>query len=232
MARDYKLLNTQKNEVFQILQEENLECVNFSWDVNYIQESRGIEDNEISRLDYLEGEYYFEFACYDKEGERGYCEFSPGEKLRIQMEEAFSWQQQKNLVKLWAINLKKEISAPDLWAEIEKYRATLQPVSNEQLVNEPIPAYEVEEISSKLRLLADKIEKQFKLNEEQNQFVRSKLDYLADAAKRQPRRDWENIFIAVVINIAFQLALEPTKAQQLWQLVKSIIGGFIHFIGS
>lgn len=139
---------------------------------------------------------------------------------------------QKKYVYQWVNYLKQEIEAPDFWAEIEKYRAILPLVSSEQLVNEPIPAYEVEEISDKLQLLADKIEKQFKLNEEQNQFVRSKLYYLADAAKRQPRRDWEHIFIAVVINIAFQLALEPTKAQQFWQLVKSVVGCFIHFIGS
>lgn len=83
-----------------------------------------------------------------------------------------------------------------------------------------------------MQLLAEKIQEQFKLNEEQSKFVRSKLNYLADAAKRQPRRDWEFMFIGVFVNIAFYLVLEPVKAQQLWQLVKSIVGGFIHFIGS
>ena len=81
-------------------------------------------------------------------------------------------------------------------------------------------------------MLADKIEQQAKLNEGQNEFVRSKLNYLADAAKRQPRRDWEFMFIGVFIGIVFQLALEPTEAEQFWQLVKSILGPFIHLIGS
>lgn len=227
MAEEYKLLKSQKNEVFKILQGAGLDPANFKWTRMAILDI----DKVVPRLNYLDGKYFFEFMIYD-DPDQLWCKFSPGKNHIVIVYKSGSWSDQKLNFNRWIMYLKREIEAPDLWDEIEKYRANLPLVSNEQLVNEPIPAYEAEEISSKLQLLADKIEEQFKLNEEQNQFVRSKLDYLADAAKRQPRRDWENIFIAVVINIAFQLALEPTKAQQFWQLVKSILGPFIHFIGS
>lgn len=228
MTKEHKLLKTQKNYVFKVLQKIGLEPANFSWKHQPTPDTSTpppYKDILIPKLEYLDGEYYYEFGPY-------HYKFSPGQSESVEYKEVRSLDEQLFYVTQWAQNIKRQIEAPDLWAEIEKYRATLPLVTGEQLVNEPIPAYEAEEISSKLQLLADKIEEQFKLNEEQNQFVRSKLDYLADAAKRQPRRDWENIFIAVVINIAFQLALEPTKAQQLWQIVKSIVGEFIHFIGS
>lgn len=239
MAEDYKLLKTQKNEVFKILQEAGLEPANFSW-----AEEPSISNSEVyvSRLNYGGSQFYFQFDFFRNLQWRNssdpklttshYCEFSPGEDAVVSREHPGSWRLQKDNVHYWAKYIKRQIEAPDLWSEIEKYRAALPLVTNEQLVNEPIPAYEVDEIVEKIQLLADKIEKQFELDEEQNQFVRSKLNYLEDAAKRQPRRDWENILISVFIGIAFQLALEPTKAQQFWQLVKGIIGPFIHLLGS
>jgi len=220
MARMHILLKSQKNEVFRFLQEVGLEPANFSWTTHQVQ------DITEPRLNYLDGKYYFHF------GESGNCIYSPGSKRIVHEISVPFWHELTTWVRDWASSLKREIDAPDLWAEIEKYRATLPLVTGEQLVNEPIPAYEAEEISEKLQLFADKIEEQFKLNEEQSQFVRNKLNYLADAAKRQPRRDWEFMFIGVFIGIAFQLALEPTKAQQFWQFVKSIVGPFIHLIGS
>jgi len=229
MLEEHELLKTQKNQVLKILQEGGLQPSNFSWHKLETLDKSNIPLCEeyiiVPRLEYLNGEYYFEF-------QETVCEFSPGKNRKVQNENSPSWTDQALIVHRWVEYLKREIKAPDLWAEIEKYRPTLALVPAEQIVNEPIPAYEVEEISEKLSALADKIEEQFKLNEDHNRFVRSKLDYLADAAKRQRRRDWEFMFIGVFIAIAFELALEPEKAQQFWQLVKSIVGEFIHLIGS
>lgn len=228
MVEEHKLLKTQKNYVFKVLQKIGLEPANFSWKHQQITDPDDLsadEDIIVPRLEYLDGEYYFQFEKYS-------CTFSPGQTKAVEYKNLERSDEQLFFVRKWAEDIKRQIEAPDLWAEIEKYRATLPLVTGEQLVNEPIPAYEVEEIADKLQQLAGKIEQQFELNDEQNKFVRNKLNYLADAAKRQPRRDWENILISVFIGIAFQLALDPTKAQQFWQLVKRIIGPFIHLIGS
>jgi hypothetical protein len=142
-----------------------------------------------------------------------------------------SWSFQRQRVQEWAFFLKREIDAPDLWQEIEKYQATFSLIPPEDLLNEPIPAYEVDEISDKLHLLASKIEQQFELTDQQNKFVRSKLNYLAEAAKRQGRLDWVHTFIGVFVTIGITLAIAPTEASKLWQLVKSLLGQFIHLIG-
>jgi len=225
MAQDYTLLKTQKNEVFMILRERGFEPANFSWVADYLQ----VSDTLVSRLNYLDGKYYFQFEAY---GETGRCVFSPGQEMAVQGGPAPFWMGQKNSVKFWSDYLKREIDAPDLWAEMEKYKTSVSIALPKQLLNEPIPANEAENISEKLSSLADKIEKQFELTNEQNQFVRNKLNYLADAAKRQRSIDWVHTSIGVYVTIAMGLALAPEQAKELWKLIKSIVGGFIHLISS
>lgn len=227
MPGQYKLLKTQKNEVFNILQKEGLEPANFSWKVNKAPDTSvppPYKDILVNRLEYLDGEYYFQFEHYS-------CTISPGESQAVQYVRGMTSDDEViDHVSLWARYLKREIEAPDLWAEMEKYKVAFSLAPAEQIVNEPIPTYEAEKISEKLSLLADKIEEQFELTNEQNQFVRRKLDYLADATKRQRSVDWAHTLIGVSVTIAVGLSLAPDKAKELWELLKTI-GEFIHLIG-
>lgn len=223
MAQDYTLLKTQKNEVFMILRERGFEPANFSWVAHYLQ----VSDTLVSRLNYLDGKYYFQFEMY---GEEGYCVFSPGQEMAVHSEPAPFWMGQKNSVKFWSDYLKREIDAPDLWGEMEKYKTSVSLALPEQLLNEPIPANEAEKISEQLSSLADKIEKKFELTNEQNQFVRSKLNYLAEAAKRQRSMDWAHTLIGVSVTIAMGLALAPDQAKELWELMR-MLGELIHLFG-
>lgn len=207
------LLKQQRNEVFNTLQEKGLEPADFSWDS--------------ARLNYLDGRYFFQFDIDNR-----LCFFSPGYKKPVQYISIESWNRQIFCMKAWIMYLEKEMATPDLWAEVEEYKSILSLAPGEQLANKPIPQNEVEKIEAKLQLLAEKIEQQFELDEEQKQFVRSKLNYLADAAKRQPLRDWQNIAASVFLSIALNLVLEPEKAQQLKQLIKSIIEPFLRLLGS
>ena len=231
MQESLLLLKTQKNEVFEILLNEGLEPANFTWS----QEKGEILPNLIvSRLDYRDGHFYFKFDFALSSRSRNFayfCIFTPGGETIIYKNFPDDWVQQKAHVRSWAKLLKHEIEAPDLWQEIEKYRPTFSLVPPAKLLNEPIPAYEAEDIGEALQQLADKIEGQFNLSSEQNEFVRSKLDYLADAAKRQGRLDWVHTCIGVLITIAMGVAMAPEEASKLWQLAKSLLGKFIHMIG-
>jgi len=231
MQESLLLLKTQKNEVFEILLNEGLEPANFTWS----QEKGEILPNLIvSRLDYRGGHFYFkfDFALSSRSKNFAYfCIFTPGGETIVYKDFPDDWVQQKAHIRSWAKLLKHEIEAPDLWQEIEKYRSTFSLVPSEELIDEPIPAYEVEQIIEALHLLAEKIKEQFKLTSEQNEFVRSRLDYLADAVKRQGRFTWVHTCIGVLMAIALKLALSPEAASLLWQLAKSLLGRFIHLIG-
>lgn len=232
----YTLLKSQKNEVLKIIQKSGLEPANFLWVIGkYIVPSddiltRGLIDNEyeVPKLIYKYSQFHFQFEMLNG---RHHCTFSPGREKPFEIQSPGSWLYLTNHIEEWLHYLKREIEAPDLWAEMEKYRISVSLALPEQVRNEPIPAYEAEEIANKLQELADKIDEQFDLDTEQNQFVRSKLDYLANAAKRQPSMDWVHTSIGVYVTIAMSLTLAPDKAGELWQLMKSLVGPFLHLIG-
>ena len=230
MSKQQLLLKTQKNEVFNILLNTGQNPAGFSWSQEFSKRSSKVtaERIEVSVLIYQGGESYFLFDNY---GHKFFSEFSPGDKEFVQTEFAHHWFEQRVYVESWANYLKREIDAPDLWREVEKYRDTFSLLPPDQLVNEPIPAYEVEQIVASINLLADKIEEQFGLNEDQNNLVRSRLNYLVDASKRQGRLDWIHTAIGVLVTISISLTLAPEKAQRLWQLFKDVVGKSIQFIG-
>jgi hypothetical protein len=232
----YELLKSQKNVVFEVIQANGLEPADFSWGIGKYKVpsddilTRGLIDHEyeVPRLTYKNSQFFFQFGLY-KGGH--HCTYSPGSNKPVHQEFSLSWSSIINRVVRWLNNLKRENEAPDLWAEMGKYKTSVSLTLPEQVLNEPISAYEAERIADKLQELANKIEELFQLTKEQNQFVRSKLTYLADAAKRQRSIDWVHTSIGVFATIAMGLALEPEQAKKIWELMKSIVG-FIHLIGS
>lgn len=226
MITIHKLLKSQKNDVFRTLQAAGLEPANFSW----IDKSKVPNTGRaVPKLEYLDGGYYFQFDMLH--GDHS-CTFSPGIEKIIYRERTVNWQNQMSCVADWIHCLKRETEAPDLWQEMEKYKTSMSLALPEQLLNEPISTSEANEIANKVHLLADKIEELFQLTAEQNRFVRNKLNYLADTAKRQRSVDWVHTSIGVFITIAMALSLPPDRAKELWQLIESVLGGFIHLISS
>lgn len=136
MAKKHTLLKSQKNQVFKILQEAGLEPANFSW-----VETTSVwgSDILISRLNYRGGHFYFKFDFSFSRWVDGFipkthhCEFSPGDGLPISDEYPDNRQLQKGYVHKWADYLKREIEAPDLWAEMEKYKTSISLTLPEQL---------------------------------------------------------------------------------------------------
>lgn len=226
MSETHILLQSQKNKVYKILQAVGLEPANFTWTEHNLMPS---VDKIFPRLNYLDGNYYFQFEFYYGEH---CCKFSPGEEMVMQSEKPKTWILLVKYFCQWLNCLKREIEAPDFWKEIEKYQIAFPLTIPEELPNEAIPAYEADQMDDRLSLLADQIEAKFNLQEEDNRFVRQKLNYLADAARRQPRRDWEYLVIGVLINIAFQLRVTPEQAKNIFQLAKECIGNLIHLISS
>jgi hypothetical protein len=233
----HSLLISQQNEVLKVLQQVGLEPANFSWVIGEYRTpskeilTRGLTEvvHTCPKLKYQNSPFYFQFELPDG---RHCCLFSPGSETPVEHQCPSSWDRQRECVRLWARCLKREIEAPDLWQEMHKYQASVSLAIPEQLLNEPIPVYEAEQVADKLHQLADKIEELFQLTAAQNQFVRSKLNYLAEAAKRQRSADWVHTSIGVFVAIAMGLSLEPDRAKELWQLIENIVGPFIHLLGS
>ena len=128
----------------------------------------------------------------------------------------------------WARELKYEIDSPDLWAEIEKYGPTFSLAPPEKLTDDPIPAYEVDQITDQLKLLGTELNNRLDLTAEQQRLTDSRVTYLIKVVKTQGRFTWVHTCIGVFVTMAFTLALPPDIAQELWRVVQTFLGRFLY----
>ncbi len=221
------LTKIQRNQVLEILLKAGLEPTHFSW--NEVRSE--FEIKIVSKLKHRNDKHYFKFDYSSDYGHYGI--YSPGAQILNVSCSPGDWEDQLNNVQQWAKILKKELESPDLWKELEKHQATfsLALPAKLNLLNDPIPVHEAEQIIKALNSLRREIKKQLKLSSEQNEFVSEKLGYLADAVKRQGRLDWVYTCIGVLATILVGLTLSPESASIFWQLAKSFLSRFIHMIG-
>jgi len=219
MVNKCTLLRSQRHRVFQMLREAGLEPADFSWSRQEI--AGGIV---VSRLSYREGTYYFQFSWYDLSS---WCVLCPGRSRLLEYEHPMNWREQEACFVAWAQCLKREIEAPDPWAEMARYRVAIQAGPEDTMANEFIPAFEAEQIAQGLAALVDAISREFRLNDAQTALLRGRLEYLAEAAKRQKSRDWAYTALGICVTAAMGLAIPPTKAKTLWDLIKAEVSRFV-----
>ena len=102
------------NEVFLLVQESGLNPADFSWTDEESTECESIEavPFRTSVLTHRPTEYFCRFGGYR-------VRYSPGRKERVQAEKHHdNWTEDRETVKLWLAELRKELGAPDLWATI------------------------------------------------------------------------------------------------------------------
>lgn len=209
------LLKTQKNDVLTVIKSTHLDPLKFRWDM---EQSTCSSDTKTPILRYGEGEYFFKFDFY---GNKHYADFSPGTEHINVKELTDTWKIQLILVSQWLTSLQKEVNDPDLWSELEKYRITEDPGFTEGSTNDPFTVHEVEQIVLCLDTIKENLETHIKDNVQHREFVDNKLNYLADAAKRQGRRDWIHTSIGVIVTISIALALAPEEARNIWSILKT-----------
>jgi hypothetical protein len=223
MFKKFTLLRSQRNRVYEMLREEGLEPSEFSWTTETIAGSL-----TVSRLNFRDGTYYFQFSSHEV---NAWCAVSPGQFRSLDYEYPKTWEEQEAIFKKWVHWLKREVAAPDLWGELAKYTLALGVRVAEEGPNEPISAVEAERIGAALIRLAAAIVRELKLGVDESTLVRSKLQYLAEAARRLRSADWVNTTIGVCASMAMSLYLPPEKTVALWQLFQSELGWIIQLTG-
>lgn len=178
------------------------------------------------KLIHQPSKFFMEFSCDQK---FHHIRYSPSKEIiENTVPNLALWEKVLLHVTQWCVALKQEIDAPDLWSQMEKYTAYLSLPVTEDLPNEPISAVDAEEIEDRLYKFADKVEKRFNLVDDDNKFLRNRIDYLVDAAKRSSKRDFVNLSIGVIATIAMSLAISPEKAKTLWQLFRDALQHFLY----
>ena len=219
------LLQSQKNEILELIKQKGLDPLNFNWEIVLSEETLGLK---VSRLNYRGSALFFLFDRRRGGHSGGFlATFSPGKERLIETYINSNWDGQRGSFKQWLQNLRREIEQPDLWAEVAKYQLPPGVRVGPQATNEPFSADEAEQLSSTLREIHNLIVAQGEKTEEQIKTINERLEYLTDAVKRLGKRDWINTCIGVLVQTATQFALAPEQAAEMWERIKCALGGII-----
>jgi hypothetical protein len=223
MLKHYTLLRSQKNRTYELLRQGGLEPAEFSWAKEEIAGSL-----IVSRLNYRDGTYYFQFSSHEV---NAWCTACPGQFRNLDHEYPKSWEEQEGIFKKWVAHLKREIAAPDPWAELAKYKLALGGDSAPEIANETISAHEAERIAEALVRVGDALVRELELGDDDAALVRARLVYLAEAAKREKSLDWLYTALGVYTTVGVTLAVPEATLATLWQVFQAQVGPFAHLTG-
>ena len=217
--RKLTLLRGQKKRVYEILRETSLEPAEFSW-----SNERIVDKLVVSKLKHRDGQHYFQFSSCEI---NAWCIACPGLYRTMDYRYPKSWEEQEDIFRKWAASLRSELDTKDPWQELAKYRLAFDGELLAEVVNEPISAVEADQIALLLGRLGDEMIREFSLNAEQSLAVRAKLDYLAQASRRQRSRDWAYMVLGACTTTAMALSLTEQQTAAWWEMVSGELSAFV-----
>ena len=227
---DLFLLQSQKNEVLDLINKSNLPAFNFAWDE--VATAR-VKRTNVSIIRYVGTDFYFQFDVYRVEPHvnNHYAIFSPGDNKRVQETYTGEWGAQCGAVVEWLINLRNEINAPDLWAAIERQQLSLEGrLLQPDASNEPFTIPEFEQIVLTIGQVRALIESKQLASGEQLESIKKDLSLLKEAAKQQGRRQWFFTLVGVLNMFQFAYGLGPEVITSIWGLIRPAIKGAIKLL--
>jgi hypothetical protein len=218
----YTLLRSQKREVYEILVEAGLQPAEFLWSSETIAGALAV-----SRLTHRSGQHYFQFSSFEPSA---LCTACPGMYRTIDDHHPKDWGEQEGFLRAWAQCLKREVDTPDVWAEVAASRPALDSGCPGDLVNEPIPAVQADQIGLALARLSNALIRELSLADRRALLVRAKLVYLADAARRERSRDWMYMVAGIWASLVTALSLTEAQAARLQATAKAELGSLASLV--
>lgn len=217
---DYRLLKSQRNDVFHWIREVGLSPSEFKWSAS--TDSNRFPDNPHSILNHIPSGYFLNFD----RSSRGYQIHFYGSPGRNELsfshygKERELWSDEvKESVQEWLNNVKREIELPDLWELAHKEMDILDSVGKTSaLENTPFSDDEQILISSRILEIEHFLINSQDLDDKQQQAVKKQLEYLVDSSTRLGRKDWMNIGIGALFSLAMQLYLPAEPSRQLFHM--------------
>ena len=159
-----------------------------------------------------------------------WCIYAPERYDLVGEMTVYSWLDAKKVFIKWLEYLKSEVLEPDLWENLSKYQVSVETEISEDVSNELFTEYQIDKITESLNQVKAFLHKNKLVSKEHNRFVEDNLSYLAEAAKRQGRKDWLYLCIGVITNIAINLVLNPEQTNTIWNIIKSSVASFIKLL--
>jgi hypothetical protein len=208
-----KLLNSQKDQIFDLIEEQNLSPSQFEFNE---EQGNIVSPTETTILTFKKTKYFFQF---DLRNGGHYSIFSPGKSTVIEEDFPRDWKNQLINFKKWILYLSKEINTPNKWDRLRKEINEINIGFSAE--EEKFSFQEYEELSNKIKFLKENI-REVGLSNDQILGINRKLDFLLESAKTLSKFDWKSLFVGTIINLIIQLGLTPEISKSLWNLIEHI----------
>ena len=203
---NYSLPNFQKNQVFRILVDNNLDPGEFNWTDND-EGLFGVQpsfDQPTPMLLHSKTRYYFRFGML-RNSHRS--EYSPGSDRLVAASYPGTWEGQLKDLKNWAENLKRELDEPDLWGRVGLWLSTYQmrrepsaDAPDEPFASDVLPA-----VLACLKNIETEICEIRSFQALEQAYIHEKFEELALNATSQSKTSWMQTLIGVMFSLSGQL---------------------------
>ena len=218
------LLLSRRNEVFQVLIDCGLAAFlsGFRWRevrqrvdsqlrgvfgqrVVFIDE--GEHNRAVSRLDYTHEKQTY-FFLFSGSGAPMDIAYFPDASLGETALEGIRWPEVIDHVRSWGATIARELTARDLWSEIEiEGERLIRRVALDTGDSRQFSPAEVEQIWDVTRIFHQTLLERYELSPDMAEEIKSRLAQLARAARQQARTVWIHTAVGVIVSIA--LAVSP-----------------------
>ncbi|MEP6833417.1 MAG: hypothetical protein ABJB74_08480 [Gemmatimonas sp.] len=217
--RIHELLPTQRNEIFLQIKKSGLHPGAFEW---YEVGSAFTNGILVPQLQYSDTKFVFRF---DRHGDRPWSVYSPAETELTKLVRGDNWWHTEYAVSEWLSCLKREVEAPDLWRGIRDNKAMFGGNIGSKLVSEEVFTRDERlRIATSVGQIQSFAAKTLKKDRDRLAFIEDRLQYIVESSERLGRKDWMNLTIGVLTNIAVGAALAPDAAREFLQIAASALG--------
>jgi len=224
---DLTLLNTQKQEIFDLIKEVGIDPYHFEWHVEGIHQAGRIQH----RYSVIRSKFKPDFCFTFPPGMGGYgATCSPGRGQRKSALGGLPWEACLAPVQQWALMVEQELNTPDPWAALPKLATTADLVVSSATVNTPFSYRDVEQIHRGLADIRDLFLKTSLRSAENDAIIRAQLEGLEKASQQMGRKDWVNLAIGTVITLALQVAAPPETVKAAFEILKRTLAGIVDLL--
>lgn len=228
------LLKTQRNAIYKAVESSGLTPREFRWE-NRDAEPLGFIGSEAEALVHTPTGFYCMIDnasvggriarnLRDRDQHGDYLlQFTPGSESRVQTVLGVDVETALGYVHEWLVNLQREATEPDLWAQIAAEGEVFSDaISGLAAANTPFKADERKRIAQGLDEIRAQLAAQHELSEQQLTAIDKGFAALKAASERVGRKDWVLMLGGTLMGIIGGAALPPNVVKGLFHIVGEV----------
>jgi phage-related protein len=217
---DTRLLKTQKNDVFLVVQKGGLAPTDFYWteETRWDTSRDGNSDQfRTTVLYHTPTKFYYCFGRYSDQ-------YSPGYEHRINAREhGDDWGYRLTIVGDWLSYLRREYDAPDLWKLLQQQSKLARLATSERLSNDQFTASEKDYIRNQLGEIRRHITSIHKLQLQQSEVLEQGFAHLDENLNSFGKKDWLILAIGTLVTIAVAATFSPDVTRSMFSTFMAAI---------